>query len=210
MKDPLLPDVEECLDRLSWLNAQRFTTEEVCGALQIDKRSITNYTGKTDLFLCSESKQGSSRLFPLIDIYNIGLLVELSRENGAPYLVSSGINLLFFARMPRENMKEEDEFRSSICPNICHDIFKAPEYYTHRDLNAPIMASFNTNLSIIENDLNEIWDLYTRTASLIVNITFLFARIDIKLKEIRTFSPPRRPVVGERAKARLRKQEDNK
>ena len=69
------------LRKLKQLNEQRFLADTVCEVARIDGDTLTNYTRKTDLRLCSESRQGRPRQFCLVDVYQLVLMAELTNIN---------------------------------------------------------------------------------------------------------------------------------
>ncbi len=173
------------LRALKQLNEQRFLADTVCAVAGIDGDTLTNYTRKTELNLCSESRQGSPRQFCLVDVYQLVLMAELTKINRSPKVNAYALNNVLFSEAvwsiaDLANMERTaDGFffpykgdPAEIRPRFCADIFSTPEPYWYRDMNRPIFASQNAYGTAINwHDAPPNFDTVLNHSGLVINVT---------------------------------------
>ncbi len=179
-------------ETLKKLNGQRFLADAVMAAARIDGDTLTNYTRKTELSLCSESLQGRPRHFCLVDVYQLALMAQIASVTRAPKIIAHGLNDLLFIEMVILSQPEE---RPQIKGRVCADIFAAPKPYWHRDLKRPIFASsFGRGASIDWDHSFPEFDDPMYATQLVMNMTYVLHNVDGALFDATHFHAPR-PAV---------------
>ena len=183
------------LRTLKQLNEQRFLADTVCKVARIDGDTLTNYTRKTDLRLCSESRQGRPRQFCLVDVYQLVLMAELTNINRSPKVNAFALNNALFseavwsiADLAKMERTEDGYFipykgdPAEIAPRFCADILTTPEPYWHRDTKRQIFASQNAYGAAINwHEAPPNFDTVLNHSGLVINVTLRLKWADTDL-----------------------------
>ncbi|MCH8097872.1 MAG: hypothetical protein IID53_12420 [Proteobacteria bacterium] len=181
---------------LKQLNEQRFLAAAVCKVAGIDGNTLTNFTRKTSLMLCSESRQGRPREFCLVDVYQLILMAELTRINRSPKDNALALNNALFAeavwsianlaemKRTKDGYFIRDKDPAEMARRFCADIFTTPEPYWYRDMTRPIFASQNAHgVAINWHDALPNFDTALNHSGLVINVTLRLKYADSDLIE---------------------------
>lgn len=197
----------DALGTLKQLNGQRFLAAAVCDAALIDGDTLTNYTRKTDLMLCSKSRQGRPREFCLVDVYQIVLLAEMTRINRSPKVNALALNNALFSKtvwviadLTKIERMEDGYFipykgdPAEIASRFCADILTTPEPYWYRGTKRQIFASqYMYGVAINWHDGPPNFDGVFSYSGLVINVTQRLKKADWDLSNAIT------PLVRSRA-----------
>lgn len=189
-------------ERFDWLNGRGFSAKQVCAGAGISEETLTNWLRKQQLEVFSPvTGQGRARTFCLADIYMLAVVAEIAALTGQtkfavlcvrrwfalePLLQRLGLGEGSGAPTAIPSQAEVAAFYDDvvldarhISPAAAHrDDQNAFYLIILRDPNNP--GEFKT---FCEQDPRRSW--YTRApAAAFINLTFLFASVDLRLSEV--------------------------
>lgn len=189
-------DTKETLD---YLDGRRFSAAELKLAAGIDQGTLSNYTTKTELILCSEPLgQGRGRQFCLIDVYQIALLRRMVGMTRDAIWSAAALNYLLFIEPEMEALAcdlsgkgslSAEQVEAIVSHEVCRNIRAANRVYWHRDILDPYFMSA-TELAIVTRmprldfgrrgdlDFGAAWD-----SGMIWNVTSHLRAVDERLAQ---------------------------
>lgn len=187
-------------DRLSFLDGKRFTARQLCEAAQLSQDALTNYTRKQGLVLFSESPgQGRARAHALADIYVAAVIGKLAELTGKTKQVVEVVWDVFCHGEVVRRAQEKKGSEEAVSPDeyadaftefadaVCTSVWNVGGWVASRQADNPTLLVLIPSEQhrhgyawFLEPANSTSWFVH-HDAAVFVNLTALFAAVDLRL-----------------------------